>query len=164
MSMMNFDPTAYLEMSVDAPMEKRPPAPAGVYFPANITGLNVAQWRSKEKIDEATGALKEGIHFDIALEVQFPTDLKQQYGLTFDKLTITDGVMIDRNSAGGIDTTPGKNTGLRKYREACDLNLPDEVFKPVQLVGRTVMVKFKHEEYPAGSGNLQERIADVIRP
>lgn len=161
MSTMNFDPTAYLEMSIDTPMEKRPPAPAGVYFPAEITGLSVAQWRSKDKVDESTGNLKEGIRFDITLKVQFPADAKQQYGLTYSDLTITDGVMIDRNASGGIDTTPGKNNGLRKYREACDLNRPGEVFKPLQLVGRSVMVKFRHEEY---QGNLQEKISDVIRP
>ncbi len=160
MQSMNFDPTAYLEMSIDTPMEKRPPAPAGVYFPADITGLNVAQWQSKDKVDE-TGNLKSGIRFDIALKVQFPAEIVQQYGLTYKELTITDGVMIDRNSNGGIDTTPGKNNGLRKYREAADLNRPGEVFKPLQLVGRTVMVKFRHEEY---QGNLQEKIADVIRP
>lgn len=160
MQSMNFDPNAYLEMSIDAPMEKRPVAPAGTYLPASITGLNVAQWQSKDKVDES-GQLKSGIRFDITLEVQFPTDVQQQYGLTYDKLTITDGVMIDRNAAGGIDTTPGKNNRLRVYREACDLNRPGEVFKPLQLVGRQVMVKFRHEEY---QGNLQEKVADVIRP
>lgn len=163
MQPMNFDPAAYLEMSVDVPLEKRPTAPAGPYFPATITQLDVKPWQSKDKTDD-TGALKSGIRFDIVLEVRFDSDIQQQYALTYDKLTLTDGVMIDRNAQGGIDTTPGKNNGLRKYREAADLNRPGEPFKPLQLVGRQVMVKFRHEEYPAGSGNLQEKIADVVRP
>lgn len=160
MSIMNFDPNAYLEMSIDTPMEKRQPAPAGVYFPAEITALNPVQWQSKDKVDES-GNLKAGIRFDITLKVQFSTDVQQQYALTYSELTITDGVMIDRNAAGGIDTTPGKNNRLRIYREACDLNRPGEVFRPAQLVGRPVMVKFRHEDY---QGNLQEKVADVIRP
>lgn len=160
-SLMNFDPNAYLEMSIDVPMEKRPPVPAAVFFPGSITAIKFEPWRSKEKVDESTGQLKEGIRLDVTIEIQIPADAKQQYGLTYDKLTVTDGVMIDRNSSGGIDTTPGKNNRLRLYREATDLNRPGEVFKPVMLVGRSVSVKFRHEDY---QGNIQERIDTVVRP
>lgn len=160
-SLMNFDPNAFLEMSIDVPMEKRPPAPAAIFFPASITGVKFEPWRSKEKIDESTGQLKEGIRLDVTLEIQFPADVKAQYGLTYDKIVLTDGVMIDRNASGGIDTTPGKNNRLRIYREACDLNRPGEVFKPAMLVGRQIMAKLRHEEY---QGNLQERVDTVARP
>jgi hypothetical protein len=35
-------------------------------------------------------------------------------------MKFTDGIMLDMNANGGIDTSVGKNNALRRYREALD--------------------------------------------
>ncbi len=49
-------------------------------------------------------------------------------------------------------------------REALDMNKPGEAFSIRNMQGRQIRVKIKHEEYPEGSRNLQDRIAGVAKP
>jgi hypothetical protein len=51
------------------------------------------------------------------------------------KLVLTDSIMLDLNSGGMIDYSPGKNGGLRRYRDATDLNKPGVSFKAKDLIG-----------------------------
>jgi hypothetical protein len=84
-------------------------------------------------------------------------------GLTSPTLELKDSIMLDLNSGGMIDYSPGKNGGLRRYRDATDLNKPGVPFKARDLVGRMVKLKIGHREYPEGSGDLFEEIKGVSK-
>ena len=78
-----------------------------------------------------------------------------------DVLTLKDSIMLDMNDNGGLDSAPGANRQLRNYRVALDMNKPGVSFRASNMIGRMLLVRIKHEEYPLGSGNLQERPAGV---
>lgn len=158
MSTMNFDPQAFLEMPVDTPFEKRPPLPARDYT-GTIKELSARQWTSKDKTN-ADGSPKSGIAYDLQIEVSIPGDVKESLGLKMDTLTLRDSIMLDLNDQGGLDSTPGRNNGLRAYREALGMNKVGEVFRARDMVGRLLTVRLKHEEY---QGNIQERVGGVAK-
>ena len=55
--------------------------------------------------------------------------------------------MLDITPNGALDNAPGRNGGLRRYREACDLNKPGDSFSARQMTGKVVKVKITHELY-----------------
>ena len=157
----NFDPNAFLDMPVDVVFERRPPLPVKDYQ-ARISDVVARQWQSKDKYN-ADGTPKSGIAYDVTLILSIPLDVKDQLGLKIDELTLKDSIMLDMNEQGGLDSAPGANRQLRTYREALDMNKPGVVFRARDMVGRMLLVRIKHEEYPLGSGNMQEKPAAVSK-
>jgi hypothetical protein len=157
----NFDPQAFLDMPVDGAFERRPPLPVNDYV-AEISSLEARQWTSQSKFN-ADGTPKSGIAYDVMLTVQVPEEVRRETGIQTDTLKIKDSIMLDLNDQGGLDTAPGANRQLRAYREALDMNKPGQAFRATEMIGRMVLVRVKHEEYPQGSGNMQERPAAVAR-
>ena len=43
------------------------------------------------------------------------------------------------------------------------MNKPGQAFRAREMAGRMVLLRIKHEEYPVGSGNLQEKPASVAK-
>lgn len=158
MQSMQFDPNAFLDIPIDTPFERRTPLPAKDYV-ALINEVTVRQWQSKDKYNE-DGTLKSGIAYDIALEIQIPEDLREQLKYEKNTLQMKDSIMVDLNAQGGLDTAPGKNGAMRRYREALDMNKPGEVFRPRLMAGRMLLVRIGHEEY---QGNIQERVTGVAK-
>lgn len=157
--MEQFDPNAYLDLPIDVPLEKRPPLPVGDYV-ATVKDLTARQWQSKDKYN-ADGSLKSGIAYDVQLELQIPEAVRVVSGLTQETLTLKDGIMVDMlPGGGGIDTAPGKNGQLRRYREALDMNKAGESFRPRAMVGRLIKVRVKHELYQDA---IQERVDSVSK-
>ena len=156
--MQTFDPTAFLDLPVDAPLERRSPIPAQDYL-AIIQEVNARQWQSKDKTN-SDGSPKTGIVYDVTLAVQVPPEVKAAANLSMDTLTMRDSIMLDLNDQGGIDTAPGRNRALRAYREALDMNKPGEIFRAREMAGRLIRVRVKHEEY---QGNIQERVDGVAK-
>lgn len=154
---MQFDPQSYLDLTTTQASERRPPVPIGDYI-ATVADLVPEEWHSKDKVDPTTGQLKSGIRFNISLELMLPEAVQEACKIA--KLTLTDGVMVDRTAEGGIDYSPGKNGRLRQYRDATGLNVPGEPFSPRMLIGRTVRVKLTHEMY---NGNVQERVGGLAK-
>lgn len=160
---MPFDASAFLDLPVDTPMVKRPPLPATDYI-ATVKQVDARQWTSKDKVDEATGRLKSGIAYDVTLTLEVPEATRLALGLTNPTLELKDGIMLEMTPDGkGIDFAPGKNNQLRRYREALDMNKPGDVFRARDMAGKMLLVKIKHEEYPAGSGDFFERVASPAR-
>jgi len=157
----NFDPIAFLDMPIDQPLERRPPLPARDYT-AVIQSVSTRRWASKDKYDD-TGNLKSGIAIDLELAIQIPQEIKEAVGIDKDSMVLKDSIMLDLNAQGGIDTSKGKNNALRRYREALDMNKAGETFKIAAMAGRLLLARVKHEEYPAGSGNLLEKIDSVAK-
>lgn len=159
--MSMFDPNAFLDLEITEAFERRPALPVRDY-PTLIQEVTARQWTSKDKYND-NGTLKSGVAYDLTLVLQVPLDIKEQIGLKTDTLTIKDSVMVDLNANGGLDTAPGANRQLRNYREALDMNKPGQAFRAREMAGRMVLLRIKHEEYPVGSGNLQEKPASVAK-
>ena len=159
--MSMFDPNAFLDLEITEAFERRPALPVRDY-PTLIQEVTARQWTSKDKYND-NGTLKSGVAYDLTLVVQVPLDIKEQIGLKTDTLTIKDSVMVDLNANGGLGTSPGANRQLRNYREALDMNKPGQAFRAREMAGRMVLLRIKHEEYPVGSGNLQEKPASVAK-
>ena len=159
--MSMFDPNAFLDLEITEAFERRPALPVRDY-PTLIQEVTARQWTSKDKYND-NGTLKSGVAYDLTLVVQVHLDIKEQIGLKTDTLTIKDSVMVDLNANGGLDTSPGANRQLRNYREALDMNKPGQAFRAREMAGRMVLLRIKHEEYPVGSGNLQEKPASVAK-
>ena len=160
--MSNFDPAAFLDMPVDEANVKRPPIAVGDYT-ATVKDVVAAAWQSKTKTDETTGQLKSGLKYDVTLTVEVPEAERARIGLEKTSIELRDGIMLELNAQGGIDTAPGKNGALRRYRDALDMNKPGESFKARSMIGRMLLVKIAHREYPEGSGDLSEEIKGVAR-
>lgn len=159
---MSFDPNAYLDLPIDEAFERRPLVPVSDYV-ATITDLAARQWTSKDKID-SQGRPKSGIAYDVSLELDIPLEVKEKVGLKPDfTLKLKDSIMVDLNDNGGLDTAAGANRQLRNYREALDMNKAGVTFRPREMVGRRLLVKVKHDNYPEGSDNWNEKPNGVAR-
>ena len=159
---MSFDPNAYLDLPIEEAFERRPLVPVSDYV-ATITDLQARQWTSKDKTD-SQGRPKTGIAYDVSLELDIPLEVKEKVGLKPDfVLKLKDSIMVDLNENGGLDTAAGANRQLRNYREALDMNKAGVTFRPREMVGRRLLVKIKHEQYPEGSDNWNERANGVAR-
>lgn len=151
--MSMFNPDTFLDATIEAPTEKRPPLPAGDYT-AVIGDVKSRAWQGKKD------PTKSGIAWDIPLTLEIPADVQTQLGLQQPTITLTDSIMLDLTEAGTIDNSPGKNRGLRNYREALDMNKAGDVFSARKMTGQAVRVKVKHELY---EDQIMERVGGVTR-
>ena len=154
-----FDPSMFLDMEMDAPLEKRPPLPIGDYT-AVIGEVTATTWQGKKDPS------KSGIKWDFPITIDVPLDVQNSLGIEMPTLQLKDGIMLETTPQGGIDMGLGKNRQLRNYREAVDLNKPGDKFSARALVGKVVKVKLIHEPYtPAAGGEtiIVERIGGVAR-
>lgn len=154
----NFDPAAFLDLPVDAPMVKRPPIPAGDYT-SQIKDVTARQWQSKDKTN-ADGSLKSGMAYDIVHVLNIPEAAQALSGLSSPTLELKDSVMLELNAQGAIDTGAGKNGQLRRYRDALDMNKPGETFRARSMIGKMLLVKVAHREY---QGDIFEEIKGVAK-
>ena len=148
-----FDPQAMLDMTLDSPTEKRPPLPVGDYT-AVIGDINARKWQGKQDPS------KSGIAWDVQLTVQIPFEVQQSLGVEVNELKLSDSIMLDMLPNGSIDNSVGKNSRLRMYREAVDMNKPGDSFSARKMTGQVILVRIGHEEY---NGNIMERVQKVAR-
>ena len=154
---MQFDPVQFLDAEISTPLVRRPPLPIGDYL-AVIGEVKAEVWTGKPG-GKAEG--KSGMKYVVPLSIDVPQEVQTALGLNQATLTLTDGIMLDLNEGGTIDTGPGKNGGLRRYRDALDMNKPGENFSARKMQGRPIRVKITHELY---NGDAVERIDGVARP
>lgn len=150
--MSNFDPAAFIDLELSAPTEKRPPLPVGDYT-ATVGEVTCVPWQSKD-------GTKSGLRYVVPLDVQVPPDVKTQLGLNTDSIKLTDSIMLDLTDGGMLDQSPGRNSGLRRYREALDMNKAGDVFGPRKMQGHLILVKVTHEIW---NDQVQERVGGVAR-
>lgn len=157
---MDFNPEAYLDAPIEKPFERRPPLTPTDYT-AVIQDAKIVPWQSKDKFDEVTGQLKSGIKTELKLALEIPEAEAARVGLTQPTFTLTDGFILDLTATGAIDDSPGRNSRLRQYREAADLNKPGETFSIRKLIGKPIRVKVGHRALP--SGDPTEEVKGVTR-
>lgn len=150
--MTTFDPAQFIDMQTDQALTKRPPLPVGDYT-ALIGTPDVKAWNSKD-------GTKSGLRMAVPLRIQVPTDVQSMLGLNSSELTLTDSVFLDQNSAGGLDFGPGRNSGLRRYREALGQNVAGQPWSIRRLEGQPIRVKVSHDTY---NGDIVERVDGVAK-
>lgn len=148
--MTQFDPNAFLNVEFAEPTVRRPPVAPGDYL-ATIGEITAKSWQSQEKGTS-------GMRYVVPLKVEVPAEQQQAVGTP--TITLTDSIMLDLNEQGGLDLGVGRNSGIRRYREAVDMNKPGDVFSPTKMTGRMIKVKITHDMY---QGEVQERIAGVSK-
>lgn len=148
-----FDPASFLDATISEPSTKRPPLPIGDYT-AVIGEVAARAWQGR------ADPTKSGIAWDIPLTIEVPAEIQSELGMTQATLSLKDSIMLDLTAGGTIDNGPGKNRGLRLYREACDLNKPGDSFSARMMQGRVVKVKITHEIYQDAP---VERVSGVTR-
>ena len=156
MSISTFDPASFLDMPVDVEFKKRLPLPVGDYT-ATIQDLTSRQWQGK--VDPT----KTGIAYDLKLAIEIPEAVRAALDLAFPTITLNDSIMLDLTAEGAIDGAPGRNRGLRNYRDALDMNKAGETFRARNMIGRLLRVKISHEIWPVGSTDVVERVSGVSK-
>lgn len=142
-----FSPEQFLDMTMTAPLEKRPPIAIGDYNAI----IGEPEVKTFSKSDGTTG-----MRLVIPLEIDTQGQEDQP-----PVLKLSDSAFLDLTPSGTLDMSKGKNRTIRVYREALDLNKPGDQFSFRVMQGRMVRVSIKHELY---EGNIQERIGGVARP
>jgi len=150
----NFSPEQFLGAALNAPLTKRPPAPAGRPFDAVIQVPKIRPWSS-----EKNGQARSGFAADIGLEITLPADVAAAVGQP--KITLNDSVFLDTTDSGGLDMSPGRNWGLRRYYDATGLNKPGTTMN--HLAGQMVKVVLSHDVAKNGSGDVYERVAGIAK-
>ena len=151
-----FSPEMFLDMSLDAPTERRAPLPTDRDYMAIVGDVKARAWST-----EKNGG-KSGIAWDVPLVIDVPAELQEALALP-DTLKLSDSIMLDLTDNGAIDNSKGKNSRLRQYREACDLNKVGDSFSARRMTGKVIKVRIKHEIYPEGSDNILEKIGAVAK-
>jgi hypothetical protein len=128
------DLSSFMDLSIsDANDTVVIPVPEGEYTAVAEEPV-VRQWTSQD-----------GTKSGIALDLQWVIDdqaVKTLLGR--DKVTVKQGLMLDLNEQGGLDTGKGKNVGLGRLREACGLNVAGQPFSFRMLGGQVAKVAVKH--------------------
>jgi hypothetical protein len=142
-----FDPSIYLDSTVDSPTIRRPAAAAGTDYLCLIKDVKSRTWQGKEDPSKA------GIALDVQMEITLTSDVAKAVGQ--EKITLTDGFILDLTEGGTVDNSPGRNRRVRQYRDALDMNKPGDTWSPRRMIGRSLMCQLTHELY---LGDIQERI------
>lgn len=152
--MSNFDPSTFLDATITEVSTRRNPIPAGSDVTAIIGEPKPRAWQGK--VDPS----KSGVAMDIPLEIDLSAypELEKHVGVP--KVVLTDSIMLDLNTGGGIDMAPGKNSKLRRYRESLGMNNAGEVFSFRAMQGRLIKVKIKHEPY---EGEIYDKVDSVAK-
>jgi hypothetical protein len=133
---MSFDPSVYLDAEVrESNTTQFIPVPEGEYT-AVLTGTpEIRQWTSRKDPS------KSGLVLDLTWQIDDATVAAE---LGRDNVTCRQSVMLDLNSAGGIDTSKGRNVNLGRLREAVGLNEPGKPFAFRMLSGQVARVRVAH--------------------
>jgi len=149
--MSNFDPSSFVDITITEEFTRRPPLPVGDYT-AIIGDITCVPWQGKA--DPA----KSGLKYVVPLTIEVPPNVQSDLGLSIPTIKLTDGIMLDLTEAGTLDTSPGKNGALRRYRDALKMNKAGEPFSPRKMVGQPITVRIIHEVW---NEQIQERVAGV---
>lgn len=149
MSESQFNPDEFFDSTTTEALTRRPPIPAGDYI-ATIGDKFTIKSGTSDKTQRDWTAM------NIPLEIDLDGYPEAKAKANVDKVTLFHFVSLDLvPGTKNVDYGPGKNRGMRQYREATNLNIPGNPFSPRMLVGRQVKVKVVHEDY---QGEIQERV------
>ena len=152
--MSQFDPAMFLDTTITEPSTKRNPLTAGADFVGIIGEVKSRTWTGR------ADPTKGGVVVDVPIVVDLSAYPDEAKRVGADKVTLTDGIMLDITEGGMIDNSPGKNGKLRRYREALDMNKPGDAFSFRAMQGRTIKVKISHRTY---EGEIFDQVDSVAK-
>mgnify|MGYP001618535890 FL=1 len=133
-----FDAQTFLSTTFnESNSTKRAPVPAGEWT-SLIEKVNVRSWQSKD-------GTKSGLALDVTHNLD---DAAVKQAMERDKVTITQGIMLDLTANGTLDMGKGKNVQLGRLREATGLNVAGQPFSFPMFEGKVVKVKVSHKPDP----------------
>lgn len=150
----NFDPSLFLDATLSEPSTRRPPIPAGLDLVGIIADVKMRPWQGRKDPTQS------GLAADVTVEFDLSAYPDVQKVVNVPKVTISDSLMLNLTDAGLIDNSPGKNGKLRRYREALNMNKPDDSFSFRQMIGRQIKARISHREH---EGDLYDQIETVAR-
>lgn len=132
---MSFDPQAFIDASItDALDTKITPCPTGEFM-GIVDKVLPRQWVAKED------PTKSGVALDVLWLIE-DAGVKAELGR--DSVIVKQGLMLDIDSSGRLDTSPGKNVPLGRLRAALNLNEPGQAFSFSMLPGQAGKVIVSH--------------------
>lgn len=150
--MSQFDPQAFLDTQTTEANDTRViPCPIGEW---QGTAANVEIKSGITKQGERAGEpwTKLNVKWEIV-----GTEANQ--AVERDKITVTQGIMLDLTPQGGLDVGRGKNTQLGRLREAVGLNTPGQPFSFRMIIGRSAKLAVVHRE---SEGNLYDDVKAAL--
>lgn len=130
--MSMFDPTAFLDMPLDAGSTQYVPVPEGEY--AAVCA----------KIEFRTAPKKDGSGEWVFFEHHWEVDdagVKELLGQS--RVTVRGSVIVDTTESGGLDMRKGRNIQFNRLREALGVNTPGTPIS--SIVGRSAKIRVAHE-------------------
>lgn len=149
-----FDPSQFLDMTIEGDNSTVAiPPPAGE-FPAIIDKVDVRQWTKR---DDPTVS---GLTLEVFWAIE-DSGVKEMLGR--DKVLVKQGIMLDITEAGGLDMGKGKNVGLGRLRAAVNLNNPGQAFSFQQLPGQMGKVTVTHRPDKDDHEKIYPEVKTVVR-
>ena len=132
--MGTFDPTSFMDATFSETNDtKVVPIPIGDW-PAIIEEPKMAEWKSRD-------GLKSGWKLSMTMKIDSP----EVAAITLRETNkVRHDVMLDLTESGALDMGKGKNVGLGRLREACNLNKPGEPFSFRMFDGKMIKVRIGH--------------------
>lgn len=152
--MSMFDPTQFLDLTIEGENSTVAVPPPVGEFPAMIDKVDVRQWTKR---DDPTVS---GLTLEVFWAIE-DAGVKEMLGR--DKVLVKQGIMLDITEAGGLDMGKGKNVGLGRLRAACNLNNPGQAFSFQQLPGQMAKVTVSHRPDKDDHEKIYPEIKTVVR-
>ncbi len=132
----SFDPSVCLDATMtEGNSTAATPVPEGEYTAVIDGDPQIRQWQGRKDPTQS------GLALDVLWSID---DASVKEALGRDKVTVKQGIMLELNSAGGIDTGKGRNVALGRLRDAVNLNEPGKPFSFRMLAGQVAKVSVKH--------------------
>jgi hypothetical protein len=141
-----FDPQSFMNASfTEANDTVLVPCPEGEFIGV-IQKPEIRPWNSKD-------GSKSGLSLDYYISIDDP---KVTAVTGRNPTKVKGGCMLDLTEGGALDFGKGKNVGLGRLREACDLNRPGAPFSFNMFEGKAIRAK-------VGSRAVDDRIYDEVK-
>lgn len=152
----SFDPSTFLGATLTQASVRRPPIPGGLSFPGTL-GTPISR-QTEGKKESNLGQIYTWI--DIPIEVDLTTNPPVRELVGQDKVNLRYSFRLDITPSGGLDLSPGKNTGMRILREALNMNKEGEPFNLLMIPGRQVLCSIKNRPY---QGEIYDEVDTIAR-
>lgn len=130
-----FDPVSFLQSTTsEQGSTVVEPIPAGEHL-SFIEKVSARPWQGKK--DPSQG----GIALDVMYNIDSP-EVKKKLGR--EKVTVTQGIMLDLTESGQLDMSKGKNVALNRLRDALGQNVAGAPWSPSMMEGKICKVVIGH--------------------
>lgn len=152
-----FDVNQLLDTQTTEEAKRRPPLRTDIEYIGILGEPKVRQNAGKKDPSKVYSFLD----WDVEVDVSAVPGEAERLGTS--SVRLRHSVSLDLTESNSLDWSTGKNVGLGIMREALGMNVKGQAFNIRQMQGRPVRLRISHEEYPEGSGVLQDRIKSVAK-